>query len=150
MGRNCSTRKCVSAVWRRRKQLLTSARGRVGKEGCVTGNDARVRHNCDRLCINHPFAANIVFTVRGQIRQYVLQCFELLLYNVPTIPSLTFTLSFGSTGLLVFARGKRSRSPLRMNGTRIRKIYGYTAIGYRRFLSTHEAVVDVHYDRQAG
>ncbi len=27
---------------------------------------------CDCLCINHPFATNIVFTVREQIRQYML------------------------------------------------------------------------------
>ncbi len=47
-------------------------------------------------------------------------CTTCLLYLAPT-----FTLSFRSTGLLVFARGERSRSPLRMNGTRIRKIYGY-------------------------
>ncbi len=55
--------------------------------------------------------------------------FKLLLYNVPTLPSPTFTLSFRSTGPLVFASGKRSRSPLRMNGTRIRKVYGYVDRG---------------------
>jgi len=43
---------------------------------------------CDRLRINHPPAANIVFTARGQC---VNMCcgldFTLLLYNVPTLHS---------------------------------------------------------------
>ncbi len=69
-------------------------------------------HICDRLWMNHPYAANIVFTVRGQICQYVLQArFRTSAVERAYSTYPTFTQSFRSRGLFIFARGKCSRSP---------------------------------------
>ncbi len=57
---------CVCYPLKRAQCVLNANYGTKKKE-----LDARIKINVT-VCINHPFAANIVFTVQGQIHQHVL------------------------------------------------------------------------------